>query len=114
MSLMPIEDTAVTNEKNALVQAAYETKIRRWNSLPESTQGRKPKKAATSSQLLSCYCLQMDSILKSSGGNCINCREVVAVCGSNLDQGEDGCWRSMCERARAKLLISAAIPSRSP
>ena len=97
MCVMPIEASEVTNEKNTLLQNAYEVKIRRWNSLPESTRGGKPRKAATSSQLLGCYCFQMDSMLKSSGGHCVNCRDAVAVGGSNLEQDEDGRWRSTCE-----------------
>ena len=51
MCVMPLEGVDVTNRKNALLQNAYEEKLRRWNSLPESTRGGKPRKAATSSQL---------------------------------------------------------------
>ena len=39
----------------------------------------------------------MDSMLKSSGGNCVNFRDAVSVGGSNLEQGEDGRWESTCE-----------------
>ena len=83
--MVPIEDTAVSNEKNALVLAEYEANIRWWNMLPELTRGGKPRKVATSSQLLGCYCFQMDSFMKSSGGKCVHCREVAAVGGSNLE-----------------------------
>ena len=65
--------------------------------MPESTCDGKPRKAATSSQLLGCFCFQMNSMLKSSGGNCVNCRDAVAVGGSNLEQDEEGRWRSTCE-----------------
>ena len=65
--------------------------------MPETTCGGKPRKAATSSQLLGCYCFQMDSLLKLNGGNCVNCREVVAAGGSNLEQDEGGNCRSMCK-----------------
>ena len=94
--MVPIEDTAVTNEKNALVLTTYEANIRRWIFWPETTCGGNPRKAATSFQLLGCYCFQMDSLLKLSGGNYINCREVAAAGGSNLEQDKGGYWRSTC------------------
>lgn len=94
---MPIETEDVMNEKNVLVQSVHEAKIRRWNSLPESTHGGKQRKATTSSQLLGCYCFQMNSMLKSSGGHCVNCRNTVAVGKSNLERDEDECWRNMRE-----------------
>ena len=95
--VVPIEDTAVKNETNVLVLVAHEANTRRWNLLPESTCGGKPKKEATSSQLLGCYCFQMNSLLKLSGRNCVNCGEVAAAAGLNLEQDKGGYWRSTCK-----------------
>ena len=39
----------------------------------------------------------MNSMLKSSGGNCMKYRDVVAVGGSNLEQDENGGWSSTCK-----------------
>ena len=95
--VMAVEDVGVTNDKNVVLLIGFNKKMRRWNSLPESTCGGKPRKVAATLQLMGCYCYQMDSMLKSSGGNCVNCWDDVKVGGSNLKQDEDGSWRSMCE-----------------
>ena len=96
-SIMAVEEAGVTNEKNAALLAGFNEKMRRWSSLPESTRGGKPRKVSATSQLMGCYCYQMNSMLRSSGGNCINCRDAIKVGGSNLEQSEDGSWKSMCE-----------------
>jgi len=70
--VMPIEAVEVTNGKNAALLVGYADKVRKWSDLPESTCGGKPRKADTSSQLLGCDCFNMNSMLKSSGDNCMN------------------------------------------
>jgi len=94
---MPVEAAEVINGKNAALLAGYADKIRKWSDLPKSPRGGKSRKAGTSSQLLGCYCFNMNSMLKSSGGNCMNCQDAVAVGGSNLEQDKNGGWSSTCE-----------------